>query len=222
MKMLLKLLRMLWILPLMFLPVIFLVATVMQGGGPFRIALSLVCTLFMETMLVMWWCTCGDHFTSRGTQRRHLRYRRTARRVLARLKELDGDGQRLVYLRKISPYVLEELLLTAFEQQGHEVIRNPSYSGDGGIDGQVLIDGRTWLIQAKRYSRSISPQHVSAFIRLLESRNQPGFFIHTGRTGPASRALSRDCSLLRIISGQQLLDLLAGLPLKENIPCVTH
>jgi restriction system protein len=155
-------------------------------------------------------------------QRRHYRYQQTAERVLARLKTLDGDGQRLVYLRKINPYVLEELLLTAFEQQGHNVTRSPSYSGDGGIDGQVLIDDRTWLIQAKRYSRSISPQHVSAFIRLLESRNQPGFFIHTGRTGPASRALSRDCSLIRIISGQQLLNLLAGLPLKENIPCVTH
>jgi restriction system protein len=154
--------------------------------------------------------------------RRHQRYQDTAGRVLARLKTLGGDGQRLIYLRKINPYVLEELLLTAFEQQGHEVVRNPSYSGDGGLDGQVVIDGRTWLIQAKRYRRSISPQHVAAFIRLLESRNQPGFFIHTGRTGPKSRELNRDCALIYIVSGQQLLDLLAGLPLKENTVCMTH
>jgi restriction system protein len=154
--------------------------------------------------------------------RRHRRYQINAERVLARLKTLDGDGQRLTYLRKISPYVLEELLLTAFERQGHKVTRSPSYSGDGGIDGQVLIDDRTWLIQAKRYRNSISPQHVAAFIYLLESSNQPGFFIHTGRTGPKSRALSRDCPLLHIISGQQLLDLLAGRPLKEHVLCMTH
>nr|WP_258167282.1 restriction endonuclease [Scandinavium goeteborgense] len=155
-------------------------------------------------------------------QRRHQRYQNTAQRVLVRLKSLDGDGQRLVYLRKINPYVLEELLLTAFEQQGHTVVRSPSYSGDGGIDGQVVIDGVTWLIQAKRYRHSISPQHVQAFIRLLVSRNQPGFFIHTGRTGPASRALGRDCAQLRIISGQQLLDLLAGHSLPGLTLCKTH
>lgn len=154
--------------------------------------------------------------------RRHQRYQQTAERVLVRLKTLDSDGKRLVYLRKISPYVLEELLLTAFERQGHKVVRNPSYSGDGGIDGQVVIDGRTWLIQAKRYHRSISPQHVADFIHLLESCNQPGFFIHTGRTGPKSRELSRGCPLIHIISGQRLLDLLAGFPLKENIPCMTQ
>ncbi|HAT1683755.1 TPA: restriction endonuclease [Klebsiella oxytoca] len=153
-------------------------------------------------------------------RRRHQRYQESAERVLTRLKTLAGDGQRLVYLRKISPYVLEELLLTAFERQGHEVIRNASYSGDGGSDGQVVIDGRAWLIQAKRYRRSISPQHVAAFIHLLESRNQPGFFIHTGRTGPKSRELNRGCSLIHIISGQQLPDLLTGLPLKENFLCM--
>lgn len=176
----------------------------------------------IELMLVLYLLMTGKRSRSYRRQRRHQRYQDTAGRVLARMKTLDGDGQRLVYLRKINPYVLEELLLTAFERQGHKVVRNPSYSGDGGIDGQVVIDGRLWLIQAKRYRNSISPQHVAAFIHLLESCNQPGFFIHTGRTGPKSRELSRGCPLIHIISGQRLLDLLAGFPLKENIPCMTQ
>ncbi|WP_250151835.1 restriction endonuclease, partial [Escherichia coli] len=89
--------------------------------------------------------------------RRHQRYRATASRVMKRLNELQGDARRLKYLRKISPYVFEELLLLAFEQQGMPVIRNPSYSGDGGLDGQVVINGERWLIQAKRYGRTIRP-----------------------------------------------------------------
>jgi restriction system protein len=93
----------------------------------------------------------------KASTRRHRRYRATAGRVLNKLNSLPGDGQRLTYLRKISPYVFEELLLSAFERQGLSVVRNASYSGDGGLDGQVIIDGEHWLIQAKRYSRAVSP-----------------------------------------------------------------
>ena len=66
------------------------------------------------------------------------------------------------YLRKINPYVFEELLLLAFERRGMRVIRNSRYSGDGGLDGQVLIDGERWLIQAKRYGRTI--RHISMIL----------------------------------------------------------
>ena len=102
----------------------------------------------------------------KASTRRHRRYRATAGRVLNKLNSLPGDGQRLTYLRKISPYVFEELLLSAFERQGLTVVRNASYSGDGGLDGQVIIDGEHWLIQAKRYSRAVSPAHVEDFDRL--------------------------------------------------------
>ncbi|GJK49706.1 hypothetical protein TUM17560_20830 [Serratia marcescens] len=87
------------------------------------------------------------------------------------------------YLRKINPYVFEELLLLAFERQGYAVIRNASYSGDGGLDGQVIIEGKTYLIQAKRYGRTITPSHITSFGALLRQYHCDGFFIHTGRTG---------------------------------------
>lgn len=142
--------------------------------------------------------------------RRHRRYRQTAERVLTRLPQLASDGARLNYLRRINPYVFEELLLLALENQGLKVIRNPSYSGDGGSDGQVLIDGKRWLIQAKRYSRSISPQHVRDFGELLACENCCGFFIHTGRTGRKSRDDLQTYPQVRLVSGQRLLNLLAG------------
>lgn len=141
--------------------------------------------------------------------RRHRRYRETAQRVLVRLPELSSDGARLSYLRKINPYVFEELLLLALEKQGLEVIRNRSYSGDGGLDGQVFINGERWLIQAKRYSRSISPQHVREFGELLAREGCRGFFVHTGRTGRKSLDRLRGYPQIQLVSGQRLLELLA-------------
>ncbi|EGK8382452.1 restriction endonuclease [Salmonella enterica] len=142
--------------------------------------------------------------------RRHRRYRAAAARVLQRLPQLGGNGQRLAYLRKINPYVFEELLLLAFERQGYAVIRNPSYSGDGGLDGQVIIGAQKYLIQAKRYGRAITPSHITRFGALLRHHHCQGFFIHTGRTGQLSRALLQNHPHVHLVSGQKLLALLAG------------
>ncbi|TXE54546.1 restriction endonuclease [Serratia ureilytica] len=145
-----------------------------------------------------------------ASRRRHRRYQATAMRVLARLPLLGGDGQRLAYLRKINPYVFEELLLLAFERQGYAVIRNTAYSGDGGLDGQVIIEGKTYLIQAKRYGRTITPSHITSFGALLRHHHCQGFFIHTGRTGQLSHALLQNHPHIHLVSGQKLLALLAG------------
>lgn len=171
--------------------------------------------MFMAIFLFLLLCFIvvaarGGRRTVSTCVRRHRRYRKTAQRVLGRLPQLSSDGARLSYLRKINPYVFEELLLLALEKQGLEVIRNRSYSGDGGLDGQVFINGERWLIQAKRYSRSISPQHIQAFGKLLAREGCGGFFIHTGRTGHMSRTLCSASPRLLIISGQRLLDLLSG------------
>ncbi|EBY9283481.1 TPA: restriction endonuclease [Salmonella enterica subsp. enterica serovar Denver] len=156
--------------------------------------------------------------TPGAREHRHRRYRETAQRVLVRLPELSSDGARLNYLRKINPYVFEELLLLSFERQGMKVVRNRAYSGDGGLDGQVFIDGKRWLIQAKRYSRSISPQHISAFAGLLSREGCRGFFIHTGRTGQKSYGCLKVSPLISLISGERLLSLLAG---GQDWYCVT-
>lgn len=161
--------------------------------------------LFVAVMLGL---NCRGRETA--SRRRHRRYQATAMRVLVRLPLLGGDGQRLAYLRKINPYVFEELLLLAFERQGYAVIRNTSYSGDGGLDGQVIIEGKTYLIQAKRYGRTITPSHITSFGALLRHHHCDGFFIHTGRTGQLSRVLLQNHPHVHLVSGQKLLALLAG------------
>lgn len=145
-----------------------------------------------------------------ASQRRHRRYQRQAARILARLPQLRDDAARLVYLRKINPYVFEEMLMTAFARQGCRIKRNARYSGDGGVDGQVWINGQRWLIQAKRYSSCISSGHVLDFGALVRQERCRGFFVHTGRTGEISREALRAVPDVSLISGNRLLKLLSG------------
>ncbi len=125
-------------------------------------------------------------------------------------KNSDPTGVRLqiAYLRKIDLFTFEELLLEGFESHGFRTIRNKRYTGDGGIDGQVIIGKHRYLIQAKRYRGHIALQHVQEFDTLLKRHNCRGLFCHTGKTGAASKAVSFASDRMEIISGQRLIDLL--------------
>ncbi|EPG3837388.1 restriction endonuclease [Klebsiella pneumoniae] len=115
--------------------------------------------------LILWACSAiallAVVFFRRSVRhRRHKRKQQSARRVLERIKTLPGFPQKIDYLRKIDPFVFEELLLEGFEAHGFRTIRNKRYTGDGGIDGQVIIGKYRYLIQAKRYRGHIALQHV--------------------------------------------------------------
>lgn len=134
----------------------------------------------------------------------------------AQLRGRDrGQPATLIYarVRAMDALAFEELLLESFRCRGHAITPNRRYTGDGGIDGQVTIDGKRWLIQAKRYQSAIRPEHVEQFAQLCRRRHMPGLFIHTGRTGPASRSILTRFAEIEIISGDRLLALLSGDPL---------
>ncbi|MBQ8189306.1 MAG: restriction endonuclease [Lachnospiraceae bacterium] len=143
-------------------------------------------------------------------EKRHQWYIRRAKQIYHKINYGNNGyspAQLLMYLRHINPYVFEELLLYAFQCKGYKIIRNKRYSGDGGIDGQVVIDGYRIPIQAKRYASYIKRGHIAAFAHIIEQKRKPyGLFIHTGRTGKTSGTTSYPT--VRIISGRRLLDLL--------------
>ena len=146
---------------------------------------------------------------------RHRWRRRQAREMCEQLRGRDRDqpaGVHYARLRAMDPLAFEELLLEAFERRGHRVIRNRRYTGDGGVDGEVIIDGERWLIQAKRYRDAIRPEHVWDFAQLCATKRRRGLFIHTGRTGGMSRAVVDGATGIEIVSGQKLLALLTGAP----------
>ena len=138
----------------------------------------------------------------------HRRRIRSARRVLARI---DGwESPRVFgYLRKIDPLAFEELTLEAFRRAGYRVKRGRRYSGDGGIDGHVQVNGRWAPVQCKRYSAHINSAHVADFAAIVRRRGGTGFFVHTGRTGPSSRVSALDAGVT-LISGSRLINLLRG------------
>lgn len=142
-------------------------------------------------------------------QKRHLRNIKTAGRVIDTISAFDGDGANariIAYLRKISPYVFEELLLNAFEHKGYRIVRNSGYSNDGGIDGKMYNrSGGLVLLQAKRYGGPVKRSHVQEFRLKIESLGAVGgYFIHTVRT-PRGTAL-RD-GPVAILSGDRLVKL---------------
>ena len=142
-------------------------------------------------------------------KRKHKNKIITADKVILKVKSFEGEfrNQRtLSYLRKIDPYVFEELILNCFELKGFKVIRNKSYSGDGGLDGMVIETNKKFLIQAKRYSNSIKTSHIEDFSTLIFNTNADGgYFIHTGKTSVKAYDNYKN-SNIKIISGQKLID----------------
>ena len=100
--------------------------------------------------------------------------------ILKTLRGISHASGVIKYLKKIDPYVCEEVVLSSLEDQGFEVARSKSYSGDGGCDGAVIIYGKSYLIQTKRYSGHISKQHMERFVALCRKYRVRGLFVHTG------------------------------------------
>ncbi len=127
-------------------------------------------------------------------------------------KEKNSFGRQIKYLRKVDPFIFEDMILSALKERGIKIERNRRYTGDGGIDGRCWIPvAGKWskkkeiLIQAKRYSNLIKPEDVQNFSALCRKQGKRGLFIHTGRTGNRSWRVPGP---ITIISGQRMLDLL--------------
>lgn len=116
----------------------------------------------------------------------------------------------LAYLRKVDPYVVEEVVLSLLERHGIFVLRNRSYSGDGGLDGRFWWPGQGWhAVQCKRYSSAINPAHAREFQTLVKSNFRGGIFVHTGRTGEMSQEALAPAGLF-ILSGSTLTRCIKG------------
>ncbi len=146
-------------------------------------------------------------FQVRKKNPKHKKNIETSSEVLKKIRSFSGEyasAKLFTYIRKISPYVFEELLLTVFEENNYKVIRNKRYSGDGGIDGVVFKDGNKYLIQAKRYSGNIQKKHIKSFENvIIKEKAEGGFFIHTGRTGKKIPFEKTD--KIKILSGERLV-----------------
>ena len=165
----------------------------------------IVITLFVTVLLFF-------SFAGKKGRIRQRKNIKTADKVIKQLSCFSGENKEariLSYLRKIDPFVFEELLLTSFEKLGYIIERNDRYTGDGGIDGRVYLNGKLYLIQAKRYKSYVNTKHLSDFLQLVNQTEQAegGYFIHTGKTGKETYQLYKN-SRIEIISGDKLINLI--------------
>lgn len=144
-------------------------------------------------------------FTVFRRKSKHKIYTKQSKKEFKKIA-LMPPATKIAYLRTINPYVFEELILTALEQHGYRIARGTKYSGDGGIDGHVRIDGKWCLIQAKRYSNHVKADHIYEFDKVCRIHKTRGFFIHTGKTSKRLNLLTNS----KIVSGDKMLRLFSS------------
>lgn len=165
-------------------------------------------TIALKFMVIIFIVICVLIFKPKKFNR-HKMKTNSAKTVIRKLAAFNNDAQKMAYLKKIDPYVFEELILTGFEYQGHAIERNKCYSGDGGIDGRIWIGHQLCLIQAKRYNGAIQKQHVINFINVVNSEGCKGVFCHTGTTPDSVKQIVKESGCIELVSGSRLLNLIS-------------
>ena len=130
-------------------------------------------------------------------------------RYLKTIRSFSGDNtfaRTLSYLRKIDPFIFEEMILSVIKEQKCKIYRNKRYTGDGGIDGKFKIGRQTYYIQAKRYQSHITKKHVEEFNHIVARDKVKGIFVHTGKTGKGSKEIASNN--VTFVSGQKLVNFL--------------
>lgn len=185
----------------------FLETIATAGKIPFGDLAIIVAIVFFAIIVLFWLNT---------TPTRHAWRIRKSQWVLKQIRLIAderGPAAQFAFLRSkaVDPFVFEEAILSALNYRKIKIKRNRRYTGDGGIDGMAWSQGKLILIQAKLYSGHIAPKHVEEFVLLCKRRRAYGLFVHSGRTGPASKLFVSPG--LDIVSGERLLKLLGGDPI---------
>lgn len=179
------------------------------------LSLETLGAVIVTALFCVWLAAIGRRWR-RGpsaSERRHGRKVSSAGAALttiARIGPRENPARVFGYLRKVDPYVFEEMILTELESRGHAIKRNSRYSGDGGADGAFMLNGRRWLIQAKRYRGPVRTADIVAFDGLCRQLGARGLFVHTGRTTGTGRDTATESGFIRIVSGGDLIGFLAG------------
>ena len=114
-------------------------------------------------------------------------------------------------LRDISPYLFEEIIISALQHHDFTVTRYSTYSGPGGLDGTFTCERGRFILHAKCNRGNVSGVHIRRLGQAIKRRRaNGGLLIHTGRTPPTAYKLIKPGSPIIILSGERLADLMRG------------
>ncbi|MCZ4337702.1 restriction endonuclease [Shewanella colwelliana] len=129
----------------------------------------------------------------------------SSKRLFHKLQKLNG-GEVICYLRKVDCFVFEELLLTSIARfnPSIQIVRNSRYTGDGGADGAFELEGKKFIIQAKRYEGFVNTADVLKLSKDVAKFDAVhGLFVHVGKT--RNTTFCKCPPNVTIVSGEQVV-----------------
>lgn len=169
----------------------------------------MISQFLLVCMRLLSWLINAARLAGLANHRRNVRKSRRVLHAVRRSREPGLAARCLRYLRQVDPLVFEEVVMSALEDAGLLVLRNLSYTGDGGVDGVAWSPRFGWLaVQVKRYRAHICRGHLREFEdAILSARFDGGVFVHTGRSGAGAYEFLRGGGII-LLSGDRLLKLL--------------
>lgn len=135
------------------------------------------------------------------------------------LLESEASGL-LEVLKNLSPEGFERICQRLLREHGFQNVKVTGRSGDGGIDGEGILQLNPLLsfkviFQCKRYQGSVSSPQIRDFRGALVGRADKGIMITTGSfTMDAKKEAIRDgAHPIELIDGEKLVGMFEGLSL---------
>jgi len=123
-------------------------------------------------------------------------------------------------LQALPPGGFERLCQRVLRESGFEQVIVTGRSGDGGLDGQGLLQLNPFvsfkvLFQCKRYAGAVGASHVRDFRGAMMGRADKGIIMTTGTfTADAQKEALRDgVPPIELVNGEKLLDMFESLEL---------
>lgn len=139
------------------------------------------------------------------------------------LLDTAGVGSReqlLGILKLLSPSGFERICQRLLREAGFEKVEVTGRSGDGGIDGNGVLQLNPFvsfqvLFQCKRYEGNVTAPHVRDFRGAMMGRAEKGIILTTGSfTADAKREATRDgVQPIELVDGDKLVEMFEQLEL---------
>lgn len=134
--------------------------------------------------------------------------------------DINSREHLLNILKSLSPSGFERICQRLLREAGFEKVEVTGRSGDGGIDGNGVLQLNSFvsfqvLFQCKRYEGNVTASQVRDFRGAMMGRAEKGIILSTGRfTADAKREATRDgVQPIELVDGDKLVEMFEQLEL---------
>ena len=129
-------------------------------------------------------------------------------------QELQHKKELLSILQSLPPDGFERICQRLLRASGFTKVSVKGRSGDGGIDGEGILEvnplvSQKVIFQAKRYKGAVSASQIRDFRGAMSGRTEQGIFITTGRftQDAKNEAIRAGAQSIELVDGDKLVEL---------------